>query len=132
MNQKFELTKILLEHLGKDTSEKNIRKYVPVFWVNPRRKDRGGLRLTERGFEALQLADIKYYEIKIEDSIIWTNDFTIWLDQNLECPFYITNRKIWVFGEKLAVQLVLFSGNVQKYYRAKKRFQEKIIDNSAI
>lgn len=125
MNQKFELTKYLLGHLGKDTSIKNIKKYIPVFWVNPRIKDKGGLRLTQQGFEALLSADIKSYELKFEDPIFWTNELVIWIDQNLDCPFYITNQKIWVFGEKMAVQLVLFSGNIQKFYRAKKRSQQK-------
>lgn len=133
MNQKFELTKLLLTHLGKDTTDQNIRKYLPVFWINPRKKNQGGLRLTEKGFDLMLSADFKTYEIKIEDEIIWTNDFTIWLDQNLECPFYITNKKIWVFGERMAVQLVLFSGNIQKFYRAKKRFNaKKVLDNSSV
>jgi len=40
-------------------------------------------------------------------------------------PFYLTNKRIWVFGEKMAVQLVLFSGNIAKFHRAQKRFKEK-------
>lgn len=123
----------MLAHLGKDTSEQTIKKYLPTFWVNPRQKEKGGLRLTPQGLEILQAADIKSYEIKIEDKIEWTNDFIIWLDQNIEYPFFVTNRKIWVFGERLAVQLVLFSGNIQKFYRAKKRskLNQESIDKSA-
>jgi len=132
MNQKFELTRIVLEHQGKDTSEKNIKKYIPALWINPRQKEKGGLRLTPAGLEALQSVGFKYYEIKIEDQIQWTNDFIIWLDQNIECPFFVTNRKIWVFGERLAVQLVLFSGNIQKFYKAKKKskLNQETIDKS--
>lgn len=134
MNQKFELTRLVLEHFGKDTSEQNIKKYIPGLWVNPRQKSKGGLRLTPAGLEALQTIGLKHYEIKIDDEIYWTNDFIIWLDQNIECPFYVTNRKIWVFGERLAVQLVLFSGNIQKFYRAKKKskLNQETIDKPTV
>jgi hypothetical protein len=43
----------------------------------------------------------------------------------MDCPFYLNNKRIWVFGEKMAVQLVLFSGNIAKFQRARERFTEK-------
>lgn len=125
MNQKFDITKIVLESQGIDASDQRIQKTIPTWWVNPRQKEKGGLRLTEQGFNALQTADIKCYELKYDEPIVFTNELIIWMDQNIDCPFYITGRKIWLFGEKTAVQLVLFSGNIAKFHRAQKRFLDK-------
>lgn len=125
MNQKFEITKIVLDTLELPNDEERIRKTIPTWWYNTRRKEKGGLRLTEQGFEALQKADIKSYEIKFDEPLTPTNKLIVWIDQNIDCPYFITSRKIWVFGEKTAVQLVLFSGNIQKFQRAHERFSEK-------
>lgn len=125
MNPKYEITKLVLESLKLPTDDERIRKTIPTWWVNPRRKETGGLRLTEQGFDCLCKADIKYYEIKFDEPLNYTNQFAIWIDRNLDCPFYITSRKIYVFGERMAVQLVLFEGNIQKFKRAKERFQQK-------
>jgi hypothetical protein len=125
MNPKHEITKIALEAKGLIADEKRIKQTIPIWWVNPRKKEKGGLRLTEQGFECLQQAGIKCYEIRIDEPIFFTNKLAIWIDQNIDCPFYLSNRKIWVFGEKMAVQLVLFSGNIAKFQRAQERFTEK-------
>lgn len=125
MNQKFEITKIVLETVGLPNDDERIRKTIPTWWFNTRRKDKGGLRLTEQGFEALQKADIKYYEVKFDEPLTLTNKLAIWIDQNIDCPYFLTAKKIYVFGERTAVQLVLFSGNIQKFQRAHERFSEK-------
>ena len=67
----------------------------------------------------------KFYEVKFDEPIFFTNKLAIWIDRNLECPFYLTSKQIFVFGEKTAVQLVLFSGNIAKFQRAQERFTEK-------
>ena len=125
MNQKFEITRIVLQSQGIDATDQRIKKTIPTWWVNPRNKTKGGLRLTDQGFDCLAKAGIKHYELKFDEPIAYTNELIIWIDQNIDCPFYITNKKIWVFGERLAVQLVLFSGNIAKFHRAQKRFTEK-------
>lgn len=126
MNQKTKITELVLKSAGLNVDQGRIKKTIPTWWANPRNKEKGGLRLTEQGFEAFQTANIKCYEIKFEEPLFLTNQLTIWLDQNMDCPYYLTNKKIWVFGEHMAVQLVLFSGDLQKFFRAKKRFAEKI------
>jgi len=126
MNPKHEITKIVLEANGLIADEKRIKQTIPIWWVNPRKKEKGGLRLTEQGFECLQQADIKYYEIRFDEPIFVTNKLAIWIDQNINCPFYLNNKRIWVFGEKMAVQLILFSGNISKFQRAQERFTEKL------
>ena len=125
MNPKHEITKKVLESIGVTPDDKRVRETIPTWWVNPRTKEKGGLRLTEQGFDCFKKADIKNYEIKFDEPLVVTNELLIWIDQNLDCPFYITNKKIWVFGERMAIQLVLFSGNIAKFHRAQKRFTEK-------
>jgi hypothetical protein len=125
MTPKHKITKAVLEYLGIPADEQRIKKTIPVWWVSTRSKIKGGLRLTEQGFECLKKAEIKCYELKFDEPIKYTNELIIWIDQNIDCPFYLTNKKIWVFSEKMAVQLVLFSGNIAKFHRAQKRFTEK-------
>lgn len=119
MNQKFEITKKVLESLGLTADEKRVKQTIPVWWVNPRKKEKGGLRLTEQGFNCLQQADIKAHQIKFEKPIVYTNQLVIRLDNFIDCPWYVTHREIFVFSEKMAVQLVLFSGNISKFSSAK-------------
>jgi hypothetical protein len=121
MNQKIEITKQILNILGIESDETRIRKTIPVWWYSTRKKDHGGLRLTDLGFQAFQKAGIKTYKIKVEDQIHFTNQLIIWIDRFIDCPFYIKNKDIYVFSEKMAVQLVLFSGNVYQYSSAKAR-----------
>lgn len=125
MNQKHEITKAVLESIGLVADEKRIKQTIPIWWTNTRKKDKGGLRLTEQGFTCLVQADIKYYEIKFDEPMVLTNKLAIWIDQNIDCPFFLTSKKIYVFGQKIAVQLVLFSGNIAKFQRAQQRFAEK-------
>lgn len=119
MKQKIEVTKYVAEQLKLATDEKSIKKLIPVFWQNPRDKEKGGLRLTDKGFEKLKEADIKVHRIRFEEPVQYTNQLIIWLDNFIDCPWYITNREIFVFSEKMAVQLVLFSGNIAKFSAAK-------------
>jgi hypothetical protein len=119
MNLKNDLTKYVAEQLGLSTEEKSLKKLTPVWWQNPRNKSKGGLRLTEKGFECLQQADIKAHKVRFEEPVHYTNQLIIWLDNFIDCPWYVTNKEIYVFGEKMAVQLVLFSGNIAKFSAAK-------------
>lgn len=119
MNLKTDITKYVLETSGLEATEERVRKTIPIWWFSTRQKEKGGLRLTDQGFEAFQTAGIKDYKVKFEEPINFTNQLVIWLDQFIDCPFYLRNKEIYVFSEKMAVQLVLFSGNIQKYTSAK-------------
>jgi hypothetical protein len=44
-----------------------------------------------------------------------TTQVIIFLDQFIDCPYYLTNRSIIVTNEKKAVELTLFSGDLRKY-----------------
>ena len=114
-NQRIEITRYVLKSLGKSHDDKYVKDMLPRFWVNPRQKDLGGLRLTEDGYNWMKEADIKDYQIDIPNGIFWSNQLIIWLDQYIESPFFLTSKSIFVFNERMAIQLVLFSGNVAKF-----------------
>ena len=124
MNQKFNITKAVLNSLGLVADDKRVKQTIPIWWTNPRKKEKGGLRLTDQGFECLQKADIKFYRVQFEQKLEYTNQLVIRLDRYIDCPFYITNKEIYVFNEKMAIQLVLFSGNIAHFTSIKAKNAE--------
>ena len=118
MNQKIDITKYIAEQSGLPTDEKSIRKLIAQWWQNPRKKEKGGLRLTDEGFARLT-AHFTAHKVRFEDPVEYTNRLIIQLDNFIDCPWYITNKAVFVFNDKMAVQLVLFSGNIAKFSTAK-------------
>lgn len=123
MTLKTEITKKILESLELDASAERVRKTIPTWWFSTRDKEKGGLRLTDQGYECFLKAGIKEYKIKFDEPVHFNNQLLIWLDHFIDCPFYLRNKEIYVFSEKMAVQLVLFSGNIYKYSAAKAKRQ---------
>jgi hypothetical protein len=115
MNWKEAYTKIFLKELGKSTNDVTVKQYMPIWWQNARNKDKGGLRLTEAGYEVLQEIGLAVYDIPYPKDMPLTTQVIIFLDQFIDCPYYLTNRGITVTNEKKAVELTLFSGDLRKY-----------------
>jgi len=126
MNWKETYTKIFLKEKGLAITEANVKQYMPLWWQNSRTKKTGGLRLTETGYELLQEIGLAVYDIPYPKDMPLTTQVIIFLDQFIDCPYYLTNRSITVTNEKKAVELTLFSGDLRKYglVKAMKR-QEK-------
>jgi hypothetical protein len=118
MNQKIDLTKYIAEQCNLSTDEETIKKLMIQWWYNPRKKSSGGLRLTDEGFSKIS-EHIKTHRVIIDKPIKYTNKIIIWLDKYIDSPWYITNKEVYVFHEKMAVQLVLFSGNIARYSEIK-------------
>lgn len=119
-------TKIILKELGKTVSDTAVAEFLPLWWQNTRQKDVGGLRLTEAGLEALEQAGIQTYSIPFPIDMPLTTQTVIFLDQFIDCPYYLTNKNVKVTNERKAVELTLFSGDIRKYgmTKALKRSQE--------
>lgn len=124
MNQKLKITKIVAEQLNRPVDDQSIDKLRQVFWINPRLKKKGGLRLTVEGYHGLIDADIKSHRVVFEEPIFLSNALLLWMDNNIDCPFYLTSTEVYLFGERMAIQLILFSGNLQKLHRAYQRSAE--------
>lgn len=130
MNQKIEITNKVLKILNPNYNEKDFKRAKHEWWVNPRVKNYGGLRLTQAGYNALISADIKHFKVKIDHKIQITNIKSILdLDQEINSPYYMFSSNfahyIIVFDERTAIQVILFSGDLLKMIRASKRYKEK-------
>ena len=115
MNWKETYTKLFLKELGKSTSDVTVAEFMPLWWKNSRNKDSGGLRLTDSGFEVLSQIGIETYDVPYPREMPLTTQVIIYLDQFIDCPYYLTDRSITVTNEKKAVELSLFSGDLRKY-----------------
>jgi hypothetical protein len=116
MNWKETYTKIFLSQSGKSANPVTIKQYYPIWWQNTRNKNEGGLRLTEEGYRFItEELDLAVYEVPLPRDFKPTTNTIIWLDQFIDCPYYLTNYSIYVTNEKKAVELHLFSGDIQKY-----------------
>lgn len=115
MNPKYKYTKVFLHQQGKSTDEVSIKQHIPLWWKNIRNKDVGGLRLTEAGFDLLTELDIKVYEVAFPKGKDLSVHAIIFLDQFIDCPYYLTPWSIYVTNEKKAVELTLFSGDINRY-----------------
>jgi hypothetical protein len=126
MSNKTVYTKLFLKEMGQSTSEENVKAMMPLWWYNTRKKDSGGLRLTDEGFEVIHKIGISTYDIPYPKDMPLTTQVIIFLDQFIDCPYYLTNRSITVTHEKKAVELTLFSGDLRKYgiIKAMKRQQK--------
>lgn len=126
MNWKETYTKVFLKQLGKSNSEASIKEVMPLWWQNTRNKGSGGLRLTEKGYNTIKEIGLATYDVPYPKEMPLTTQVIIFLDQFIDCPYYLTNRSITVTNEKKAVELTLFSGDLRKYgiIKALKR-QEK-------
>jgi hypothetical protein len=118
MNQKIEITKFVASQNGLATDDKSVKKFVVQWWQNPRPKEKGGLKLTEEGFARLT-TQFKPHKVKFDQPVEYTNQLILRLDNFIECPWFVSKKEIFVFDDKMAVQLVLFSGNITKYSTAK-------------
>lgn len=119
MNWKEHYTKIFLTQLGEAADEYHVKQQIPVWWKNTRNKEKSGLRLTDEGLEMLQKIELKTYEIPIPKDMPITTQVIIFLDQFIDCPYYLTKNSIIVTSERKAVELTLFSGDLRKFGIAK-------------
>lgn len=116
MNWKETYTKIFLKQSGKSINEVALKEYMPILWQNIRAKDTGGLRLTDEGFRFItEEVELQTYEVPYPPDFELTTQTIIFLDEFINCPYYIGRKSIVVTDEKKAVELHLFSGDIRKY-----------------
>lgn len=126
MNWKETYTKIFLKQLNIAISDVSVKEHLPMWWQNTRSKNEGGLRLTDEGLrvivEDLQLAT---YDVPYPADFEITTQVIIFLDQFINCPYYMGKRGITVTDEKKAIELHLFSGDIRKYGLTKALSRQK-------
>jgi hypothetical protein len=129
MNLKETYTKIFLKELGMSLSLDNIKGSIMLWWQNTRNKGTGGLRLTEEGFDVLKKVEIEHWDIPYPKEMVLTPQVIVFLDQFIDCPYYLSKRSIVVTSERKAVELSLFSGDVRKYGLVKAMSRSKKLKN---
>lgn len=125
MDKKTAYTKTFLIAAEKDTSEDAIKKHHMLWWQNIRAKGDAGLRLTQEGFNFIaHEADIKVHEIQFSNDIQFTPQVFLYLDEFIDCPYYVTKKRIYVLTEKMALQLMMFAGDIKQYGLARAMAKE--------
>jgi hypothetical protein len=108
-------TKAFLQAAELPVNEKNIKDYKAVWWWSFRKKDQGGLRLTDQALEFIEEhAKIKTYKIEFPKEFAFTPQVLLWLDNYIDSPFFVNKKHIIVMKEKAAFELYLLSGDVRK------------------
>jgi hypothetical protein len=96
--------------------DESVKTAYYTWWQNVREKYQArSLRLTKIGLEWVESCDIKVYTIKFPAKIIFTPQTYLWLDEFVDCPYFVDKKQIIVTMEKMALQLMLFAGDVTKY-----------------
>ena len=75
-------------------------------------------------WEPTDIKGIPYYNAK-ENNMVWASPAElptdpkstaiVFLDEFVDCPYYVDKKKIIVTMEKMALQLMLFAGDITKY-----------------
>jgi len=116
MTTKKTYTKIFLKQLDQSVNDLSVRSSLAEWWRNPRTKETGGMRLTEEGYRMMtEDLDITFYEVPYAPDMQFTTQIIIWLDNFIDCPYYLGKRSIFVTDDKKSLELHLFSGDIKKY-----------------
>ena len=116
MDRKTAYTRTFLELLEQPTHDESIKTNYYTWWQNVRESYQArSLRLTKPGLEMLEKLDLETYDIKFPAKVIFTPQTYLWLDEFVDCPYYVDKKKIIVTMEKMALQLMLFAGDITKY-----------------
>lgn len=99
------------------------------WWATGRQE---GLRLTDEGMSAFQIADIEFYDFDFVKEGQSYHSFIIELSRKIKCPYYIgVNKKdkiktfyLRLYDSKIAVMLNLY-GSLQEYLNSIKLNKER-------
>jgi hypothetical protein len=116
MDRKTAYTRTFMQLLEQPIHDETVKTNYYTWWQNVRESYQArSLRLTKQGFQMIEELDIKTYTIKFPQKIIFTPQTYLWLDEFVDCPYFVDKSKIIVTMEKMALQLMLFAGDVTKY-----------------
>ena len=127
---KIDITKKLIS-LDEDYKDnpKALNMLYKAWWVNWRNTENRRFRLTEKGYQYFsENAQIKFYDVRLPPFYVMTNRMIIDLDNFIDCPYFITENSLKVTGEKTALQLVLFDGDLVKFGKAKRETKRRKLE----
>jgi hypothetical protein len=113
-------TRIFLKAQDLSDSKENVAFYTHEWWWNTRSSDNPGLRLTDAGLEiVINSIKLHTFEVVFENTKELNPQALIYLDKFITCPYYIAPKMIIVTDDRKAVELQLFSNNINKFGLAK-------------
>ena len=116
MDRKTAYTRTFMELLEQPVHDESTKNNYFTWWQNVRENyESRSLRLTKQGLQIIDQLDIKTYDIKFPAKVIFTPQTYLWLDEFVDCPYYVDKKQIKVTMEKMALQLMLFAGDITKY-----------------
>jgi hypothetical protein len=116
MDVKTAYTQTFMQLLNQPLHDEILKTYYYTWWQNVRESYQArSLRMTKSGLEILKKLEIKTYSIKFPDKIIFTPQTFLWLDEYVDCPYFVDKKQIVVTMERMALQLMMFAGDVTKY-----------------
>ena len=146
MDYKYKITKKILEIITHEhVSRGDLKKTVSKWWVDPRRVGKKNCRLTLEGFNTLSIkGNVKFFEITLSEKVYISNRLLLLINKYINCPYYITSTNnidytspipeiipitLFVTDEKIAVQLILFGGDLYKFCESKLNSNKNEISN---
>jgi hypothetical protein len=115
MDLKDTYTTVFLKAANQPVDTNTLKQYRSTWWWNVRDNISSGLRLTEPAMEFIgKEAQIKTYKVEFPKDFAITAQILLWLENNIDGPYYITKKSITVLKEKAAFQLYMFSGDIKK------------------
>ena len=116
MDVKTAYTRTFLMLKEQPLHDESVKTAYFTWWQNVRESYQArSLRLTKNGLNMLEKLDLKTYNIKFPAKVIFTPQTYLWLDEFVDCPYFVDKQKIVVTMEKMALQLMLFAGDITKY-----------------
>jgi len=116
MDVKTAYTRTFMQLLNQPDHEETVKSCYYTWWQNVRESYQArSLRLTKSGLDIIKRLEIKTYTTKFPDKIIFTPQTFLWLDEFVDCPYYVDKKQIVVTMERMALQLMMFAGDVTKY-----------------
>jgi len=112
MTPKKKLSIAFLKTHKPDYTPEDFTKFCKQAWRNIR-EENPSMRLTKGGYQFLKRTlKLKDYMVKLKRECKLKPEILLGLDKFITCPYYITNKEIYVFEEKLATELVLRAGDL--------------------
>ncbi len=112
MTPKKRLSIAFLKNHNSNYTKDDLSKFIKQTWRNIR-EENPSLRLTKNGYQFLKKTlKLKDYMVKLKRECKLKPEILLGLDKFITCPYYITNKEIYVFEEKLATELVLRAGDL--------------------
>ena len=116
MDTKTAYTRTFMTLLEQPIHEESVKTNYYTWWQNVRESYQArSLRLTKQGLETVEKLEIKTSMIKFPAKIIFTPQTYLWLDEYVDCPYFVDKKSIVVTMERMALQLMMFAGDITKY-----------------